>query len=404
MRRILYILLSICLFSACGKNEFENPEVVEDSIVISTNDKLILEQKSCFAEIKFTSSGEWSATITSNAAAWCNIDKTHGVAGDNTIIVSVSENTSSDERNASIIISSGGAEQMITITQKQKDALIMTSNKVELGAEGGDFAIEAKSNVDISYEIEESANDWITALSSSTTRGLTTTKFSFHVAENPDSSIRQANIVFRGNDLTEIVTVYQSNQQPFISLSQKEYTVSSDGDTIQVQLSSNTSYKVFMPEVSWITEVSTRALHSYTHYFKVSRNENYNDRIAEIYFVDAENDLQEKIIVTQAQKDVIVIAEDEYKMNAAGGLLEFTVNANVDFKINIDADWIRHIVKTRGLTNHTLNFEVSENISVESRKAKIELKSDGCNKLITVVQQGNNNTDGDIDNMPIIPW
>lgn len=222
MKKLLYILLSICLFYACSKKESDSSEILKDSIVISSNDKLVLEQKSCSAEIIFTSSGEWSARIDPNAATWCNIDKLQGLAGENTIIVSVSENTSYDERNASITLLSGKAKQFITITQKQKDA--------------------------------------------------------------------------------------------------------------------------------------------------------------------------------------IVIAEDEYTMNATGGILEFTVNANVDFKIDIDADWIRQIVKARGLTEHTLIFEVSENTSVELRKAKIALKSDDCNQLITVVQQGNNLTDGNIDDMPIIPW
>lgn len=402
MKKLLYILLSICLFYACSKKESDSSEILKDSIVISSNDKLVLEQKSCSAEIIFTSSGEWSARIDPNAATWCNIDKLQGLAGENTIIVSVSENTSYDERNASITLLSGKVKQFITITQKQKDALIVSSNKVELNAEGGKFSIEAQSNIGISYEIDENVKSWLHA---DVSRGLATSTLAFTADANESLERREGNIYINGdNGQTETVTVYQAGEEPSILLSQKEYTVSSDGATIQVELKSNTSYKVLMPEVSWITEFSTRKLHSYTHYFKVSKNENYQDRMVEIYFVNEENGLQEKINVTQVQKDTIVIAEDEYTMNATGGILEFTVNANVDFKIDIDADWIRQIVKARGLTAHTLIFEVSENISVELRKAKIELKSDDCNQLITVVQQGNNLTDGNIDDMPIIPW
>lgn len=159
-----------------------------------------------------------------------------------------------------------------------------------------------------------------------------------------------------------------------------------------------------MPDAPWITETSTRAFSAYTHYFTVAVNESYDARTAEIYFVDEENGLQEKLIVTQAQKDAIVIAEDEYTMDAEGGRLEFTVNANVDFKIDIDADWIRQIVATRGLVEHALIFEVDGNNADESRKAIITLKADGFSQVITVVQRGKFQTDGNIDDIPIQPW
>ena len=295
------------------------------------------------------------------------------------------------------------AQQTITITQKQKDALLVNSHKVEMDAEGGTFGIELQANVTVTYEIEESAKSWLTAVSSST-RGLTISTLSFQVAENPDVSVRQAVITLRGNDLREEVTVYQAGSEPAILLSQKEYTVPSDGETIQVELKSNTSYKVVMPDAPWITETSTRAFSAYTHYFTVAVNESYDARTAEIYFVDEENGLQEKLIVTQAQKDAIVIAEDEYTMDAEGGRLEFTVNANVDFKIDIDADWIRQIVATRGLVEHALIFEVDGNNADESRKAIITLKADGFSQVITVVQRGKFQTDGNIDDIPIQPW
>lgn len=355
--------------------------------------------------VTFTASGNWTASVNAvtRTLDWLSVSPTQGGAGTVTLQISAQPNESYDERNAAVLLTCGNAQQTITVTQKQKDALLVNSHKVEMDAEGGTFGIELQANVTVTYEIEESAKSWLTAVSSST-RGLTTSTLSFQVAENPDVSVRQAVITLRGNDLTEEVTVYQAGSEPAILLSQKEYTVPSDGETIQVELKSNTSYKVVMPDVPWITEASTRAFSAYTHYFTVAANENYDARTAEIYFVDEENGLQEKVTVTQVQKDAIVIAEDEYTMDAEGGRLEFTVNANVDFKIDIDADWIRQIVATRGLVERALIFEVDGNNADESRKAIITLKADGFSQVITVVQRGKFQTDGNIDDIPIQPW
>lgn len=355
--------------------------------------------------VTFTASGNWTASVNAvtRTLDWLSVSPTQGGAGTVTLQISAQPNESYDERNAAVLLTCGNAQQTITVTQKQKDALLVNSHKVEMDAEGGTFDIELQANVNVTYEIEESAKSWLSAVSSST-RGLTTSTLNFQVAENPEESVRQAVITLQGNDLREEVTVYQAGSEPAILLSQKEYTVPSDGETIQVELKSNTSYKVVMPDAPWITETSTRAFSAYTHYFTVAVNESYDARTAEIYFVDEENGLQEKLIVTQAQKDAIVIAEDEYTMDAEGGRLEFTVNANVDFKIDIDADWIRQIVATRGLVEHALIFEVDGNNADESRKAIITLKADGFSQVITVVQRGKFQTDGNIDDIPIQPW
>lgn len=391
-----------------GCSDTENNSVSEEPSIEMEGDvdvRPVIGSDGGTSTVTFTASGNWTASVNAvtRTLDWLSVSPTQGGAGTVTLQISAQPNESYDERNAAVLLTCGNAQQTITVTQKQKDALLVNSHKVEMDAVGGTFGIELQANVTVTYEIEESAKSWLTAVSSST-RGLTTSTLSFQVAENPDVSVRQAVITLRGNDLREEVTVYQAGSEPAILLSQKEYTVPSDGETIQVELKSNTSYKVVMPDVPWITEASTRAFSAYTHYFTVAVNESYDARTAEIYFVDEENGLQEKVTVTQVQKDAIVIAEDEYTMDAEGGRLEFTVNANVDFKIDIDADWIRQIVATRGLVKRALIFEVDGNNADESRKAIITLKADGFSQVITVVQRGKFQTDGNIDDIPIQPW
>ena len=58
-------------------------------------------------------------------------------------------------KSNTVTIKAGSVSKNITVTQKQKDALTITSNKVEIDEEGGEFTIEAKTNVSLTYEIEE---------------------------------------------------------------------------------------------------------------------------------------------------------------------------------------------------------------------------------------------------------
>ena len=376
---LLLMLSIICL--SCGDKENPVPEAPSIEFEGGTDLKPVISAEGGTCTLTFTASADWSVSVNAvtRAVDWLSISPTQGGAGTVTLQVSAQPNETYDERNAAVLLTCGSAKQTITVTQKQKDALLVSSNKVEMDAIGGTFSIELQSNVSVTYEIEESAKDW------------------------PVESARQAVITLRGNDLTEQVTVYQAGSVPAILLSQKEYTVPSDGETIQVELKSNTSYKVVMPDVPWITEASTRSFSAYTHYFTVAANEDYDARTAEIYFVDEENGLQEKVIVTQVQKDAIVLAENEYTVDAAGGRLELAVKANVDFTTDIDAGWIR-LVETRGLAERALIFEVDGNNADESRKATVTLKADGFSQVITVVQRGKFQTDGNIDDIPIQPW
>lgn len=94
----------------------------------------------------------------------------------------------------------------------------------------------------MTYEIEDGAQTWLTPVSRS--RGLTSSVLAFHAEANEASEARQAVIKLAGgNGLTEEVTVYQIGIGPALVLSQSEYIVSSAGETIQVELRSNTKSK-----------------------------------------------------------------------------------------------------------------------------------------------------------------
>ena len=384
-------LLFVIVFALTGCSDDKGepaPETPEPSIEFGseTDLKPVVSVEGGTSTLTFTASDDWTASVNAvtRAIDWLSISPTQGGAGTVTLQITTQPNDTYDERNAAIVLSCGNVQETVTLTQKQKDALLITSNKVEVEAIGGTFGIELQANVDVSYEIEEAAREWLTVASSST-RGLTTSTLNFQASENTDTEARQAVITLRGGELTEKVTVYQAGSDPSILLSQKEYTVASDGETIQVELKSNVSYEVVMPEVQWITESSTRAVSSYTHYFVISPNETYDARSAEISFINKENNIEEKVVITQVQKDAIIVAQSEYTVASEGDRLDFSVNTNVDFTVETSVDWIQQVT-TRGLVEKPLSFNIAANMTDNNREGEIIISYKGLKQKIKVFQ------------------
>jgi hypothetical protein len=336
-------------------------------------------------QITITTSSSWTADVTSTRAVdWCTVSPTSGAAGTATLTIATQPNTTYDERNATITIKSGTLTKTYSIAQKQKDAILVTSDKVEVTAEGGETTIEVKSNISYTYEVEESAQSWI---KHSATRALTSHQEGFTISANESSQKREGKITFTGGGFSETVTVYQAAETPTLVLTKDVYDVSSDGETIQVELKSNVEYEVQLPNVDWIEESQSRAVSTHTHYFVIHANDTYDARSAQITFINKESGLSEKVTVNQVQKDAIIVAQKEYVVEAAGGALDFSVQANVDFSVSVSDDWIEQVT-SRGLTEKTLNFNIKENTTNDSRTGTITVKSGSIVQEIKVTQAG----------------
>ena len=396
IRRLLSAGLAFCclLLAACSDDEQKesptpSPEPDEPAIVIpDTEDTApVIAQEGGTATVSFTATADWTAeaTAVTRALDWVSVQPASGTAGDVTLTITTQPNDTYDERNAAIVLACAGERTTFTVSQKQKDALLLTSDKVELDATGGGFTLELQANVPVTYEIEPGA-DWLKPAEAST-KALEDLSFAFHAEENPDTESRQATITLSGNGLAETVTVYQAGTAPVLVLGQQEYIVGSTGETLTVELQSNTDYRVQLPAVDWLTEADTRSLSAYTHYFTVAPNDTYDARTAEIIFATADGTLADTVRVTQVQQDAILLAQREYAFPAEGGTLDFSVQTNVDVTATPDVDWITQAPGTRGLVEKNLCFDIAPNEGTEARQGTITLSGGGVTQAITVRQE-----------------
>lgn len=392
MKRNLFVLsilgLLLMLCQGCSEDKEENPPAPESpSITVESGEDIpVFETAGGTLSLTVTATSDWTASVGDAASGWLSVSPASGEAGTHTLRLVATVNDSYDERNASVTITSGSVKKTLTVTQKQKDALILTSNKVELEAEGGDFSIELQANVEVSYEIEDDAQTWLAPTSRS--RGLTSSVLAFHAEANEEAEARQAVIkLVGGNGLTEEVTVYQIGTGPALVLSQSEYIVSSAGETIQVELRSNTEYEIEMPGVDWLTENSSRSLSTYTHYFTVAPNETYDARSTVIRFVDKENGLKDSVNIVQVQKDAIILAKNHYDVEPEGDKLNLSVCTNVDFAVTIIADWIESEANARGLVEKELTFIIEKNTTDSTRTGTIIISHTNLKQIIQITQK-----------------
>ena len=371
-----------------GGNENENQKPVEQPEITLDATSSDFTTDGGSNVITFNSNVAWTAEVVNTRAdAWCTVNPTSGAAGDAKITVTTTANDTPDDRTASIIIKAGTASKTINVSQKQKDALTVTSSKFEVSAEGGEVLIEVKANIDFEYAIEESAADWVEYKA---TRAMKTSNLVFEVKENDDTDKREAKISITSGEFSEVVTIYQAGAEPTIVISKNEYVVSSDSETIAVDVTSNVDVAVEIPsDVDWITENATRATSTNTYRFDILPNDNYDQREAEIKFTNKANGLSETVKIVQAQKDAIVLAKSEYEFNINGGALDLEIQTNVDLNVTISDDaqsWI-HQIETRGLETKTLYFNIDACDENTSRSATITITGGNATQKILVKQK-----------------
>ena len=327
--------------------------------------------------VVFSSNYDWTATPSDE---WIKVSPENGKAGEKCeIAISLDTNDTYEKRSGSIVISAQELNVILTVSQEQNNAIILSTPTVNLPQAGGAFTVKLKANIDYEYEIKA---DWIKKVE---TRALTEHSLRFEAEANPSFDKRVGEIIIKGDGFSEKVSVTQA-QTAFISLSTTEQSFDNMGGTFAVEVEHSVDYDVKI-SANWVTQIESRAIETSTLRFAVAENTTYGERKATITITGG--DVSETITVIQEQNNAIILSTPTVNLPQAGGAFTVKLKANIDYEYEIKADWIKK-VETRALTEHSLRFEAEANPSFDKRVGEIIIKGDGFSKTVTVAQAQTN--------------
>lgn len=385
----LFILLLSVVCSCKDDNNEPTPPEPSPEITIPSSENLnpVLSQEGGTVSISFTATADWTASlVNTRAESWIAVTPSSGSKGKNEITITTTANESYDERNATVVLKCGSDSKNIVVTQKQKDALTVTSSKYEVASKGGNISVEVKAN--INFEVEVRA-DWIKQVKSSNTRALTTSNLNFTIEPNETGDKREGEIIIKSGELSETIKVYQGFED-FITLTKKDFTIPEEGGNVDIEIKSTLDYEVKMlSDIDWITEIQSRAVSTHTHHYTVSPNDTYDSREAKIVFYNPKDEnVADTVSIYQMYKGAILVARNEYQFGIDGGTLNLAVQTNLEFDVEVSDTWIQQVQPTRALTEYNLSFAISENTEQKDREGTITVKDKNSDKkqVVTIKQ------------------
>ena len=361
--------VSVTIKAGTASKTFTITQKCADALLITTN-KYDVAQDGATIEVEVKANIDYQVAISETAKSWISEVQSKSRAlttHKHSFTIAASEDT--EKREGEITFKSGDKVETVKVYQAGGPIVLLTKNEYTVSDQGETISVDLKSNVEFSVKMPEV--DWNTEENASRAMSSHTLKYVISPNEGYDS--RSAEIVFydKNSNVTDTLKVIQA-QKDAIVISQKNYEVKAEGETIEVKLSANVEYEVTMPEADWVSQVSSRALTEHTLYFKVNESTSEDDRSAEIVFKDKNSDLSEKVTITQKGIIVLSLTQDEYTISDAGESISVELKSNVEYGIQMpEVDWIKQETNSRASSNETLKFIVSANETYSSRSAEI---------------------------------
>lgn len=390
---LLMVMLSLLLWGCSGnedkdidnpdKGGNEKPENV--ALDLSVTD-LVFEATGGKKEFIVRSNTDWTIE---NTSSWCQISTDKGRT-DEAVTVSVSAYTGMEDRNTNLTVKSGTTTKILSVTQKRKDAIVLSKDKFDVPQEGGQVDIEVKSNIQYEVTIPSEYKDWIKEAVKS--KAVETKNFSFTISANEDYSKRDGYIVFEGNGVKDTVRIYQAQIDQLI-LTKVQCNIPSSEQTLEVELRTNVDYNVIVPDSvsGWISVIQTKAIRTDKVNLSIGKNKGYDSRNAVIIFKDKNSELTDTLRIKQAQKNAIILGQKKYDLPQVGGNITVEVQSNIQYQVTIPTkfqSWIkRSWIKSKALETRNFSFIISANGEVEQREGYIVFEGNSIKDTVKILQE-----------------
>ena len=361
------------------------------------------------AELTFTANTESkSLDVTSNTAwtaasgaSWAKINAASG-NGNAQVTVTAEENTTITQRSATITIKTadGKATATVKVTQSSSNVIFSVDrNEFDVAAAGESFSVKVTHN--IGYKIN-SMPDWVKQTDKANSGNVDT--YTFTAEANTSTEAREGVIVFC-NDNNECVpvTVKQAGASTTLSVSPTGMAFTAKTESKTFTVTSNTDWTA-TSDADWAKLSATSGNGNAQVTVTAEENTATKQRIAAITLKTKDGKTTATIKLSQNGADIIFRIDGdnrEYKVEAEGGEIQFSVIHNIECYLKEIPEWVilDNMQTYNGATWYKL--KVIPNTSTTERGGKIVIRGlaeNECELEILVIQAagkpkgGNENT------------
>ena len=388
---IIYVLSMSVALSSCSEEGYQSrlrELILED---------LQFDNGASSQELVFRHE-DLSAYECESSEEWCKVSID---APSRKMMVSVTANDTYDPRTAVITIAdkNDATKRSFSVSQKRNTGLFIGETDFQVPMEGGSVTVSLESNVN--YEVVIPGDcDWLSlATDDAKSRGLEESSFTLLVNANKSYYNRSAivKVVNTDEGLSGSVSVSQSFDTVF-TVDSTDFEIPMDGGTFTVNVESNVSYEVKLPEgCDWITpsikkkdpDFKTEATEIV---FTVKENTGYDARDAIITLVNENANIATPLTVHQPFTAVFNADKKTFEVPMEGGTVTVNMESNVSYDVSIpaDCDWVTlpSSSRTRGVKSSVVTLDVKENKSYHDRDVIVTIsnKDAGVSVPITIRQ------------------
>ena len=348
--------------------------------------------------LDITSNTAWTAT---SSASWAKINAASG-NGNAQVTVTAEENTTITQRSATVSIKTADGKASATVKVTQSSANVIFSvdrNEFDVAAAGESFSVKVTHN--IGYKIN-SMPDWVKQTGKASSGNVDT--YTFNAEANTSTEAREGVIVFC-NDNNECVpvTVKQAGANATLSVSPASMTFTAKSESKTFTVTSNTDWTM-TSDAAWVKLSATDGSGNAQVTVTAEENTATKQRIATITLKTKDGKTTATVKLSQNGADIIFRIDGdnrEYKVEAEGGEIQFSVIHNIECYLKKNPEWVilDNMQTYNGATWYKL--KVLPNTSTSERGGIIVIRGlaeNECELEILVIQAagkpkgGNENT------------
>ena len=299
------LLLLMLLFICCDRPEPEPEPVLPENVFSISETEYVISEEGGVLEVGLEHSEDYEVEVHKDNSYW--IRQVVSRSEVSALLFQIEPNDDVVSRQGQILVRpvSRDTTIVVTVTQMQHDAIILSPSKHEVEASGGRIQVKMKTNVMVKVGIPSDASDWIASVE---TRALEEKMLTFEVASNPEYAERRAELTFVSVDdesLSQKVTVIQAGRRDVMMLEDEEIDVPGEGGEITVAFShEGIEYDVTVrgKASEWIHKIETRSEELVTDrlLFSILPNPDQKERTGKICFVSKASGQQLELVVNQS--------------------------------------------------------------------------------------------------------